>query len=166
MSFISCKNSINKIESENQITELDLIQTEKVVFPKSIGVINDFGEIFTEPQYLELSKILGDYDNETQRQIVVVTINSITPYTNIQKYASDLANTWRVGAQEKNNGLLILLCNPIREIGISTGYGTELILTDEICKNTIDDIMIPEFKKGNYYEGIKKGIVDLIKEWN
>ncbi|MGG8495270.1 TPM domain-containing protein [Tenacibaculum sp. TC6] len=31
------------------------------------------------------------------------------------------------------------------------------MLTDEICKNVIDQIIIPEFKNGEYYNGIEKG---------
>ena len=49
--------------------------------------------------------------------------------------------------------------------GIATGTGTELILTDEICKNVIDLTIIPEFKNGNFYDGIKNGLIELIKKW-
>jgi len=58
-----------------------------------------------------------------------------------------------------------VLCNPLRKIRISTGYGTENILTDEICQKIIDEKIIPEFKKGNYYEGIEIGIIELIDKW-
>lgn len=58
---------------------------------------------------------------------------------------------------EKNSGLTIVLCSPCRKIGIATGTGTgtELILIDEICKSVIDQTIIPEFKNGNFYDGIK-----------
>src|SRR5690606_23661182 len=103
---------------------------------------------FTESQRTELTKTLYDYDVETTRQIVVVTIDSIKPYSDIQKYATDLGNYWGVGTAEKNNGLTIVICTSCRQIGIATGLGTELILTDEICKNVIDQTIIPEFKNG------------------
>ncbi|MEP0264286.1 TPM domain-containing protein [Dokdonia sp.] len=134
-------------------------------FPKSTGIINDFSRVFTASQRNELSKILHDYNVETTKQIVVVTVDSISPYEDIQKFGTDLANEWGVGSKEKNNGLVIVLCNPIREIGISTGTGTEQILTDEICKRVIDHTMVPEFKNENYYDGIKKGIAELMIEW-
>jgi uncharacterized protein len=76
-----------------------------------------------------------------------------------------LGQTWGVGSAEKNNGLTIVLCNPCGQIGIASGTGTELILTDEICKKIIDEKIIPEFKNGKFYNGIKKGILELIENW-
>jgi len=57
------------------------------------------------------------------------------------------------------------MCKPCRQIGIATGTGTELILTDKICKEVIDKIIIPKFKNGEFYGGIKKGIAELIAKW-
>ena len=102
---------------------------------------------------------------ETTRQIVVVTVDSISPYSDIQKFATDLSNYLGVGDAEKNNGLTIVMCNPCRKIGIATGTGTELILTNDICKKVIDQTIIPELKNGNFYVGIKNGVIDLIEKW-
>ena len=165
LNLLSCKGSAQETEIKKSATEIQLSETVKNTFPKPIGIINDYGKIFTESQRAELSKVLYDYDIETTRQIVVVTIDSIKPYQNIQKYATDLGNEWGVGDAEKNNGLTIVVCNPCRQIGIATGLGTELILTDEICKNVIDQTIIPEFKNGEFYNGIKKGVTELIEKW-
>ncbi len=76
-----------------------------------------------------------------------------------------MSNEWGIGKAEKNNGLLILFSKSLGEIQISTGTGTEKILTDKICKKVIDQIIIPEFKKGEFHNGIKKGLEKLITEW-
>lgn len=165
LNLLSCKGSAQETKIKKSATDVQLSETVKSTFPKPIGIINDYGKIFSESQRTELSKILYNYDKETTRQIVVITIDSIKPYQNIQKYATDLGNEWGIGNTEKNNGLTIVVCNPCRQIGIATGTGTELILTDEICKNVIDQTIIPEFKNGNFYNGIKNGVVELIKKW-
>tara|TARA_R110002126_G_scaffold290629_2_gene448056 strand:+ start:7478 stop:8017 length:540 start_codon:yes stop_codon:yes gene_type:complete len=165
LNLISCKGNAQERESKEKTTEIEYLRIEKGVFPKPIGIINDYGKIFTESQQSELSKILYNYEVETTRQIVVVTIDSIKPYNNLQKYATDLGQTWGVGSAEKNNGLTIVLCNPCGQIGIASGTGTELILTDEICKKVINEKIIPEFKNGKFYNGIKKGILELIENW-
>ena len=165
LNFLSCKGIAQETETKKPTPEFDFSGMEKNSFPKPIGIINDYGQIFTESERTELSKILYDYDIETTRQIVVVTIDSIKPYNDIQKYATDLGQTWGVGTAEKNNGLTIVVCNPCRQIGIATGTGTELILTDEICKKVIEEKIIPEFKNGEFYSGIKKGVIELIEKW-
>jgi|SRR5690606_21560589 len=165
LNLLSCKGNSQETETKNSTSEFDYSEMEKNSFPKPIGFLNDYGQVFTESQRTELSKILYDYDIETTRQIIVVTIDSIKPYDNIQRYATDLGQTWRVGHAKKNNGLIIVVCNPCRKIGIATGTGTELILRDEICKQVIDNTIIPEFKNGEFYSGIKKGVTELIEKW-
>ena len=165
LNLIYFKGNAQEKEAKETITEFEYTRIEKRVFPKPIGIINDYGKIFTESQQSELSKILYNYEVETTRQIVVVTIDSIKPYKNLQKYATDLSQTQGVGSAEKNNGLTIVVCNPCRQIGIASGTGTELILTDKICKKVIDEKIIPEFKSGEFYSGIKKGVLELIENW-
>lgn len=164
LNLLSYKGNAQETETKKATTEFEYSE-KKSSFPKSVGIINDYGQIFTASQSAELSKIIYNYDIETTRQIVVVTINSIKPYKNIQKYATALGQTWRVGTTEQNNGLIIVVCKPCRQIGIATGTGTELILTDEICKEVIDKKIIPEFKNGDFYNGIKNGVTELIEKW-
>ena len=101
----------------------------------------------------------------TTKQIAIVSIKSIGKYTDFDKFAIDLSNYNGIGLKEKDNGLSIVFSKNLRKIRISTGIGTEKILTDEICKNIIDQTIIPEFKDGNYYNGIEKGLTELIAEW-
>jgi len=165
LNLLSCKGSAQETETKKSTSEFDISEIGKSTFPKPLGIINDYGKLFTESQRTELTKVLYDYDIETTRQIVIMTIDSIKPYQNIQRYATDLGNLWGVGTSEKNNGLTIVLCKPCRQIGIATGIGTELILTDEICKKVIEKTIIPEFKNEDVYSGIRKGVTELIAKW-
>lgn len=162
-SLIACKTtSKNEVEITRERTE---IQHENVQFPEPEGYVNDFDEIFTTNQRMDLENRLREYEQQTSNQIAVVTVNSIEPYKEIKWYAADLANYWGIGKKDKDNGLLIVLNINERKIWISTGIGTEKILTDEIVKNTIDSTIIPEFKKDNYYDGIAKGVEEIIVKW-
>lgn len=166
LNLLSCKGSAQETETKKTIPEFDFSTVEKFRETKLKGlIINDYDSIFSPTQRKELSDIIYDYNIETTRQIVVVTIDNISPYPDIRKYATDLGNYWGVGDAKKNNGLTIVMCNPCRQIGIATGTGTELILTDEICKEVIDKTIIPEFKNGDFYSGIKKGVTELIAKW-
>lgn len=164
LSLVACKTSTkNEVEHIRERTE---IEHQNVIFPEPAGFVNDFDKIFTPAQKEKLEKFIAEYEQQTSSHIAVVTVNSIAPYKEIQWYATDLANYWGVGKEENNNGLLILLNKTEREIWISTGLGTEKVLTDEIVKHTIDSVIIPEFKSGHYYDGILKGLKDLTSKWN
>jgi uncharacterized protein len=164
--LLSCKGTAQETEIEKPTTEFDFSTVEKFRETKLTGqIINDYDSIFSPLQRKELSDIIYNYNIETTRQIVVVTVDNINPYSDIQKMATDLGKYWGVGTAEKDNGLIILLCKPCQRIGIATGFGTELVLTDQVCTEVIDKTIIPEFKNGEFYSGIKDGVTELIAKW-
>jgi len=133
-------------------------------FPDRIGYVNDFEGIFSNEQILELNSIIGKQEKETTNQIVIVTIKSFEPFETLFDYSLKLANYWGVGQKDKNNGITIVFGKQIRQIRIQVGYGLEKKLKDEEAKRIIDNVIIPEFKKGDYFVGIKNGLAEIIKE--
>jgi len=74
-----------------------------------------------------------------------------------------IAKTWGVGKKYKDNGILIAISKGYRQIRIQNGNGIEKIITDDETKEIIDKYFIPDFKKGKYYDGTLKGLIELIK---
>lgn len=164
--LLSCKGTAQEAEIIKPTPLFDFSTIDKFRETKLKGqIINDYDSIFNITQIKELSDIIYDYNIKTTRQIVIVTVDNISPYSDIVKYATDLSNYWGVGDAEKNNGLTIILCNPCRKIGIATGTGTEQVLTNKICEEVIQKTILPELKKGEFYNGIKKGVNVLIEKW-
>lgn len=164
--LLSCKHS----QSDERIVITSdpsaAMAQDGAYFPKAIGLVNDYQHLFEKNEQTELTEILLTYETLTTRQIVVATVDSITPYTDVQKYATDLGNRWGVGTSQENNGLILVLCISCKKVAIATGLGTQQALTDKDCKRIIDNTMIPQFTNGNYYLGVKEGIQDLIKNWD
>jgi uncharacterized protein len=163
--FLSSYGKSQENEVKIPMPEFEELDIKSKSFPNPIGYVNDFEGIFTDSQRNELSKTLENYNFETTRQLVVVIIDSIHPYDSIQEYATDLGNAWGIGTAETHNGLVVVVCMSCSQIGIATGLGTQLILTDEICKDIIEKTIIPDFKTGAYYKGVQNGITELIKKW-
>ena len=135
------------------------------ILPKPIGLLNDFSYAFTPEQRNNLEDFLQEYEQKTTNQIAVVTIGSIVPYQNIEDFSTDLGNFWGVGMTEKDNGLLIVMSMNDRNVNISTGTGTAKVISDEFLKKTIDNLMIPKFKEDKFYDGVKSGLDEIIKNW-
>jgi uncharacterized protein len=133
-------------------------------FPASGGYVNDFESIFTRKQAKSLEKMIQKHQHKTTNQITIVTVDSIQPYTSVQKYTLDLFNEWGVGLKDKNNGIVILFGKKIRQISITVGRGLESKLSNEECQQIINNIIVPEFKKGDYYNGVKMGLEAVMKE--
>lgn len=137
----------------------------KSIYPERIGYVNDFEKVFTDYQLTSLELILNDYKRKTSNEIVIVTVPSIEPYNNFDEYSIDLSNYWGVGEKEKDNGLTVIFSKTTRMIRISTGKGTEKILSDSFCQEIIDKIIIPNFKKGHYYNAIHESVNLLTEKW-
>jgi uncharacterized protein len=138
----------------------------KVQFPiKALGWTSDFEHIFTEDQILVLDSIISKFEKETTKEIAIVTIDSSwTTKENFDSLTLAIGRNWGVGKKDKNNGILIGISTGLRKIRIQNGYGIETILSDAETKKIIDDIIIPEFKNGNYFEGTKKGLLALMQK--
>ena len=80
-------------------------------------------------------------------------------------YAVDFGEKHGVGKKEKDNGLVIAFSKNLRQTFLATGYGTEKILKDDICKKIIDSTMVPRFKNQDYYGGLKAGLEECIRKW-
>ncbi|MGV6944040.1 TPM domain-containing protein [Sphingobacterium kyonggiense] len=138
-----------------------------LTFPEQIGYVNDFAKVFDSLKVVSLNEKLKNFDKQTTNQIVVVSINDDKlNQDNFDDYVIDLSNHWGVGTAEKNNGLTFVFSPKLRRMRITTGLGTQEIITDEICAEIIKNIIIPEFKKEKYFEGITKGVDECIRLWN
>lgn len=149
------------------VTGISCSQTntkEGFQFPKPVGYVNDYESVFSQEERDSLTAIIKKHEDETTNQIAIVTIETYSPFKTLFDYTHDLFNTWGIGTKEKNNGVAIVFGKNLKEIRIMVGYGLEKSLTNEEAKIIIDNTIIPEFLKENYYTGIQKGLEEIIKE--
>ncbi|HLK27940.1 MAG TPA: TPM domain-containing protein [Puia sp.] len=137
-----------------------------VQFPiRPLGWTSDFEHIFSREQISVLDSIIGKFKKETTNEIAIVTIDS--SWITKEKFDSlilEIHNGWGVGRKNINNGIVIGICMGLRKIRISNGNGIVVKLSDAETKKIIDEIIIPEFKKGDYFEGTKKGLLELMQK--
>ena len=130
--------------------------------PKDQTSVYDYIGLLTTNEKQSLESKLIKYSDTTSTQIVLVII-STTKGENIGLLAPKWAHQWGVGQAKEDNGVFILLAKNDRKIWISPGYGVEHKLTAGIIGELTRNVIIPEFKNNNYYEGLNKG-VDAIFE--
>lgn len=85
----------------------------------------------------------------------------IVPTTNgedIFDYAMKVADRWKLGKKDTDQGLLMLVAVNDRKMYILTGYGLEGTIPDAVAKRIINDDITPRFKQGDYAGGITAGV--------
>ena len=124
--------------------------------------INDEAHIFSQNQRDELLNLVQNFEQNSTTQIAIVTLNSLGNRS-IEELSLEIARGYKLGQKESDNGVLLLVAPNEKKVRIEVGYGLEGTLTDAISSQIINSVMIPEFKNGNMSEGIKKGVVAIIK---
>ena len=119
-------------------------------------------QLLSSDQQREIEQKLIRYADTTSTQIVVVVVKN-TGGDDIDRYKVDLAHAWGIGQKGKDNGIILLVSLEDRKVAIGTGYGTEHLVTDALSKLIIENDILPEFKKGDYYAGIDKGTTAIMQ---
>ncbi|MBN1637999.1 MAG: YgcG family protein [Ignavibacteriales bacterium] len=113
-----------------------------------------------------LEKMLYEFEKEKGSQIVLLIIPTTNPEV-IEEYSIRVAEKWKIGREEIDDGVIFIVAINDRSLRIEVGYGLEGILPDATAKYIIDNYILPNFRNGNYYIGIETGIeliISTIKE--
>lgn len=138
------------------IPQYALAQFDIPPVPKEQTSVYDYVGLLSENQKSNLEQKLIRYSDTTSTQIVVAII-ATTKGENIGLLTPKWAQQWGIGQAKEDNGVFILLAREDRQIWISPGYGVEDKLTAGIVGELTRNIIIPEFKNGDYYSGLDKG---------
>jgi uncharacterized protein len=128
--------------------------------PNPPRLVNDYAGMLSEGDAEALEGKLVGYSRETSIQIAIVIIPTLGG-AEINQFATELFHKWGIGEKGKDNGVLLLIAKDDRKLFISTGRGVEEFLPDAICKRIVELTIKPEFKTGNYAQGINAGVDEM-----
>lgn len=133
--------------------------------PKATSWVNDFEDIFTNAEERKLEKQILAFKAKTGMEIAIITIDKrAMTAEEFDAFTLEIAKDWAIGSKEKNDGMLIAISKGLRRIYIHNGIGTAEIFSDAATAKIIDEVFIPAFKKGEYYQGTKDGLNSIIKK--
>lgn len=125
--------------------------------PELTGPVVDNAKLLNEVSYRLLSDELTAISEQTGTQIAVLTIPTLDGL-DIESYSMAVAEKWKLGSKEKDDGVLLCIAFAEKKIRIETGYGVEGNLTDTKCGLIIRNVIAPSFQRGDF----NKGIVDAV----
>lgn len=113
----------------------------------------DNANVVDEALENRLNNQLTALEKETTVQMAVVTVRDLGG-RNVEEFANELFNLWRIGQQGKDNGILLLAAITDRKMRLEVGYGLEGTLPDGRAGEILRRDMVPPFKAGNYGAGL------------
>ncbi len=129
--------------------------------PRLQGYVNDYGGMISPSAKSKLEEGLKAFEQSDSTQIVILTIPTLER-ENIEEFSIKVAEAWKIGQQQKDNGILLIVSKQERKIRIEVGRGLEGKLTDLMAGRIIDQVIKPRFKQGDFDRGFITGASALI----
>lgn len=126
------------------------------------GYVNDYTNTLSVETKQNLESVLKANNASTTNEIAVVIV-STTGNETIEEYATKLFESWKVGTEKNDNGVLFVIAKDDHKMRIEVGYGLEGALPDLLAKDILDNRVAPFFKQGKYDEGVTEGVYAIIK---
>ncbi len=144
------------------LAAIAVVRAAEPAFPPLTGRVVDEAGLLSERDDAELTAALGQFEQQTGDQVVVVTLKSLQGLP-IEDYGYQLGRHWGIGQKGKNNGALLIVAPNEREVRIEVGYGLEGELTDALSRTIIETEITPRFRQGDFAAGIKAGVAAMIQ---
>ena len=139
------------------------LTVSQVFNPKQKGensYVSDVNRVLSAEASTELNNLCVALEREVGVEIAVVIVPGIED-DDEYGFAYELFNTWRIGKEGKNNGLLWLYVVDIRAMKFETGYGLEGLLPDAYLNSLLDEGIFPLMREGRVNEAFLLGLRNI-----
>jgi uncharacterized protein len=142
----------------------ETLRTEQVVPPLTQRV-TDLTATLNAEQIQKLEGRLAQFEKNKGAQIAVLIVPTTQPES-IEQFGIRTVEAWKLGRKGVDDGALLLVAKDDRVLRIEVGYGLEGVLNDATAHRIIDEIIVPQFKRNDYYSGIESGLEAMMKVVN
>lgn len=140
-----------------------LLAAAQLEVPELWGVrVHDEAKILSPAAVSELEQFLKLHEDSTSNQIAILIMQTLNDFP-IEEYALQVAEEWKLGQADKDNGALLLIAVQDRKVRIEVGEGLEGVLPDAVCNQIIRNEIAPHFRQNDYEGGIKAAVTAMIQ---
>ena len=134
----------------------------QVPVPPMGGRVTDQTATLSNEQKSVLERTLQSFEARKGSQVAVLIVPTTAPET-IEQYALRVAEQWKPGRKNVDDGALLVVAKNDRTLRIEVGYGLEGALTDAASKRIISEVIVPRFRQGDFYGGISAGVDRMLR---
>ncbi len=138
------------------------LATAQIAVPPLTGRITDQTGTLTTEQKAALEQTLAAFEARKGSQLAVLMVATTAP-EDIEQYALRVAEQWKLGRRQVDDGAILVVAKNDRALRIEVGYGLEGALTDLSSKRIISETILPLFRKQDFHGGIAAGVAQIIR---
>lgn len=131
-----------------------------ISIPPLTGSVVDLTNTLSNESIQNLENTIISLQKEKGSQIQVLLIPTTKPEA-IEQYSIRLAEKWKIGRKNIDDGVILVIAKDDRKLRIEVGYGLEGAIPDAIASRIINEKIKPNFKEGNFDKGIQEGVESI-----
>ncbi|MCY7387230.1 MAG: TPM domain-containing protein, partial [Burkholderiales bacterium] len=129
--------------------------------PKLVKRVTDQTATLSSADEARIEGRLKEFEAKKGAQIAVLIVATTQPET-IFDYSIRVAEAWKLGRKDIDDGVLFVIAKGDRKLQILTGRGPQGVLTDAMSKRIISEIVAPKFRSSDFAGGIDDGVAKII----
>lgn len=134
----------------------------QVPLPPFEARVTDLTGTLTAEQQSALEEKLRALEERKGAQVAVLILPSTQP-EDIAQFGIRLADAWKVGREQPDDGAILVVAKEDRTLRIEVGRGLEGALTDLTSSRIINETIAPLFRQGDFYAGVNAGLDQMIR---
>lgn len=124
--------------------------------------VHDVAHVLSPSTVAQLEQILKAERDSTSNQIAILIVPSLEG-EDIDGFGIRVAEAWKAGSKENDNGVIFIIAIQERKMRIEVGQGLEGVLTDALSSRINRNEVAPYFRQGNYDAGVTAGTMAIIQ---
>ena len=134
----------------------------QIPLPPFEALVVDLTGTLTAAQQSALEEKLTAFQARKGSQVAVLILPTTKP-EDIAQFGPRLAEAWKVGRKNVDDGAILIVAKDDRALRIEVQYGLEGALTDATASRIINDTIVPLFKQGDFFGGVNAGLDQILR---
>ncbi len=134
----------------------------EVALPPLKHRVTDLTATLDVQQTQTLEFRLAEFEANKGAQLAVLIVPTTQPES-IEQFGIRVVEAWKLGRKGVDDGALLLVAKNDHTLRIEVGYGLEGVLNDATANRIIDEVIVPRFKRGEFYSGIESGTAAMMQ---
>jgi uncharacterized protein len=130
--------------------------------PALKGHVNDYARVLPAERAQALEAKLTAYEQRTGQQFALLTVASLEG-DSLEAFSIRVAEKWKLGNEQRDDGLVLIVVPGERKLRIEVGYGLEGDVPDAIAARVIREIIAPAFQRGDFAGGVEAAFDALMR---
>lgn len=159
MAFVYSKPETGGASDNYQSTQIETLS-----LPEPSNYFVDDAEVVSSEAEAELIRKLASQDIKGTGQVAALITKSLQGLS-VEEYSIRLAEKWKAGDAEADNGVILLIATEDRKVRIEVGAGVEDKITDSDAAAIIAAIT-PTLKTGDWAKATDEAITKITEQLN